>query len=315
MAKWRSSLAAGAALLLAISSPVGAALFLTADADLRYRAFAPDAGSGVGAVGAGVRQVFADAEGDRVTVFALLESLDDFDRTMFDQAYVRYKGPLGMWNVTAGRYLVPYGLLTSYSAKRLLVETVEPHTTGVEADSGIMLSGFVGDFDYAVSFSEGVGMRKWWDADAKGLLTARIGREGQDFEAPKPGLSVAWGKSAIDMHGHTMGDPVWRIMGGADVTWNRGPGTLRAEASGGRQDGAEAYALFAGMDYSLLRPLELNVAWAHHFTGHGDGGGLYAGLTADVLGLKARTAYRLGLEKEDEDELVFQLYWYFRHTR
>jgi hypothetical protein len=55
-----------------------------------------------------------------------------------------------------GRFQIPFGLLTSFTTSRLLYESLSPHAAGLDADSGLMVSGVAGDLDYGASFQSGM---------------------------------------------------------------------------------------------------------------------------------------------------------------
>ena len=64
---------------------------------------------------------------------------------MIHELYFKYKGPMGLWNITAGRIGIPYGLLTYFSTSRLLFESSIEQILGFDADNGITVSGVKGE--------------------------------------------------------------------------------------------------------------------------------------------------------------------------
>jgi len=83
---------------------------LSADVDARYRwEDRDDYEANLHRVGASVRKTFADDRGDRFILFALVEAEDDFDEIIAHEFYGQYKGPLGAWSLTTGRFGLPGG--------------------------------------------------------------------------------------------------------------------------------------------------------------------------------------------------------------
>jgi hypothetical protein len=83
----------------------------SADADLRGRwSSAEKLSAEVHAVGLSIRKSFADNSGDRFIISGLFEAEKNFSEFMIHELYLRFKGPMGLWNITAGRIGIPYGL-------------------------------------------------------------------------------------------------------------------------------------------------------------------------------------------------------------
>ncbi len=95
-------------------------------------------------IGISARKTFADRHGGRLILFGLVEAEDNFDEIMAHEFYGQYKGPMGAWNVTAGRFGLPWGLLPGFSASRLLYDMPHDRLLGMDVDSGVKVSGMVG---------------------------------------------------------------------------------------------------------------------------------------------------------------------------
>jgi hypothetical protein len=295
--------------LVGIVPVASAALFLTADADLRYS----DGKAEVNALGLNLRRTFADERGDRIILFTTMDAMHNFEAWMIDQAYVQYKGPLGRWNLTLGRYLLPFGLLPNYSTKRLLVKTLEYETIGLRSDNGLKLSGMVGDFDYALSLSQGVGIRRWTDIDNDWLITARVGRPGVDFEELRIGLSALYGRITPDkIHGHG-GPPKDKQLLALDLIRYYGPLVWRAELILGKENDKRLHGTFFGADYALFPRTDLNLGYTYFDRDGGRKEALTVGLTYNIAGGQIRVAQKFGLGGDYEDKFSFQVYKFFTH--
>lgn len=253
-------------LLCAVGSVANASMTITVDADMRYHLDHRGKGEAKAeAVGISLRKVFADTYGDRVIFFTVVDAMDNFREVMVDQGYVQYKGPMGKWNVTLGRYIVPFGLLPNYSTKRLLIKTQEYETVGLNSDTGLQISGVLKDFDYALSFSQGIGTNRWFNNGREFLVTARISHEGLDFEDWKIGLSGLWGKVLPDQshggHRNMSHMPVRKNLFAVDLIKYHGLAVMRAEASVGEEEKHFLNGIFLGVDYAILPKTDLNFAY------------------------------------------------------
>jgi len=288
--------------------PAEAALFITADKDLRYS----DEKAEVKALGLSLRKVFADERGDRIILFTVIDSMHNFQETMLGQAYIQYKGPLGRWNLTAGRYQLPFGLLPNYTTKRLLIESLEYETIGIRSDQGLQLSGVVKDFDYAISLSQGVGVRRWTDIDNNWLITARVGYQGVDFEDLRIGLSALSGRIMPDKMHSPMKTPAYKNLLALDLIRYYGPLVWRAELTYGEEGDKRLNGIFTGVDYALFPKTDLNLGYTHLNRAGYEKDALTIGLTYNLAGFQLRAAQKLSLEG-DQDEFSFQIYrlWTF----
>lgn len=301
-------------ILLATSAE--SAIFFTADADMRYKmADSKRPEFKVEALGIGVRKVFADRMGDRIILFPLLETMDNLKETMLDQAYLQYKGPLGRWNITTGRYRLPFGLLSSYSTKRLLIKTLEYETIGIESDNGILLSGIIKDFDYALSLSQGVGTERWSDIDNEGLMVFRVGYQGIDFEALRIGLSGCLGR-VLPKKGHNQipNSTLYKKILSIDLTKYHGVKVYRAEVSFGEEEKKRIFSAFLGIDWSIFPKLDLNVGHIYLNKHSHETGSVTLGLTYNVYGVQIRAGQRFSFIGEEKDEFSLQVYRLFNYS-
>ena len=308
-----------AAFVLAAQMPMPgwASLNLSMDGDARYRwAEGEGARAYLHLVGASVRKVFSDDRGDRFTLFGLVEAEDNLSEVMLHEVYGQYKGPLGAWNITVGRFGVPWGLLPGFSATRLLYDMPHDALLGMDVDSGIKVSGVVGAFDYALSLTQGYGPHHTPRDMGHGLGVARLGFTPGDTEEFSLGVSAAWGES-VTAHGHgarmvTDGDEaVQRALAGLDATlyWGRWLG--RMELSTGRVDHRAITTLFTAVDYALLPRLDLNLAVNAQWHGSAYHDTLFAGFTGKLKWFNIRGGYRYAGHDETRHEVMLQLYRLF----
>jgi hypothetical protein len=264
-------------MVVAFAANVNASWNVSADADLRYylsdwREHDPH----VHVLGASVRKTFSDGTGDRLILFGLAEAGHNFSEFMVHELYARLKGPMGAWNITLGRFGLPYGLLTSFSTSRLLYQSITETVLGIDADNGIMVSGTLGAFDYGIAGTQGLGAHGMPQFPGHGLVTGRGGITLGDAEEFAFGLSGAYGKTAHGGHSDIVHE---RALVGIDATVSLGRTISRVEVSGGVVD-RELYAAgFAGVDIAVLPGMDLTIA------------------TQLVAGNEYRDAWFLGLSK------------------
>jgi len=260
------------------------------------------------AVAAGLRHTFADRAGDRVVLYALAEARADLDERMFHELYARYKGPLGAWNVTAGRFRLPFGLLPGFTSERLLFPTLEERTLAFDADNGLMLSGQDGDWEYGLAATQGLGPHRDPEWPGPGLVTARVGlTRGESGEA-NVGLSVAAGRSR---EGHAMDMDTPRRLVALDATLERGRATARLEATAGSLEHRALATAYAGLDFAVRPRWEVNAAGSLvHREGERDGA-LSLGLGFRPSWLTIRGGYHYAYEGTPRHRLALQLYRLF----
>jgi hypothetical protein len=296
--------------LLGPTSSAYATLFLTADKDLRYQ----DDEVKVEALGLNLRKVLADERGDRIILFTTVEAMHDFQDIMIDQAYVQYRGPMGIWNLTAGRYLLPFGLLPNYSTKRLLIDSLEHEMIGIRSDQGLKLSGLINNFDYAVSVSKGTGVARWTDIDNDWLVTSRVGYQGVDFEDLRVGLSVLLGSVLPDRMDGMKRAPKYKRLVALDFIQYYGPLVWRAEIAHGEEQDRTVNGLFTGVDYALFPRVDLNLGYTYLDRAKMPKNELFIGLTYNIAGFQIRGARKIQLGGNDKDEFLFQVYKAFTRT-
>ncbi|MCC6545366.1 MAG: hypothetical protein IT392_12865 [Nitrospirae bacterium] len=187
----------------------------------------------------------------------------NFEKIQPYQTYLQYKGPLGKWNIRAGHYILPFGLLADYDTERLVLRTLEPLSLGIKLDTGVELLGFVRDMDYAVSVSQGVGRERLSDVDDNKLFTGRIGWQGDDVNI---GLSILNGRVLMEegsfIRNETGADSLYERLLGIDLTWYHGSLILRGEATIGKDNDKGVGGFLAKADYAVTPDLEINLKYA-----------------------------------------------------
>ncbi len=324
----RTSLTAAVLLFLLVLSPetADATWNLSVDGDARYRLTEwEDHDAYVHLLGASLRKTLSDSKGDRLILFGLVEAEDDVSEVMLHEVYGTYKGPMGLWNITIGRFGLPWGLLPGFSATRLLYDMSHGAVLGMNVDNGLMLSGVSGALDYAVSVTQGYGPRGTPDDLDLNLGTARIGFTPGDTEEFSMGVSGAVGKSRRAHALAPMGDmgmdmdtkmnrALHRAVAGLDATWYLGRWLGRTEVSYGRVDHQDMTAGFAAVDYALLPKLDVtlsaNLVWqGSEFTDE-----WFAGFTGQPPWFTIRGGYRYVGNSPSHHEIVFQLYRLFSYN-
>lgn len=261
-----------------------------------------------------LRHVIAREGADRWILVGQVDSGENFESPFLYQTYAQFKGPLGRWNVRAGRFIVPFGLLASYDSERQVLNTIEPLSLGLKLDAGVQVNGFSGDHDYAVALTEGAGV-------GNTILTGRWGWQTDDLNV---GLSLLSGrlpetasKDTIERRGAQLpGVPlVDKRRLGLDATWNQGPNAWRGEALLGTDDGAFVRGGYIEYERSL------RAGWAIGANaGAWDGTALRWRIGAVVSRSLGRGgSLRAAYVHEDETHgrertLVLQYYWEFAHA-
>lgn len=258
-----------------------------------------------------LRKVWSDAFGDRWIGVAQTDFDDNLQRIRPYQVYLQYKGPLGKWNVRAGHYLLPFGLLTNYDTERLILQGIERSSLAIRKDTGVMVFGRVGAWDYAASLSDGLSDVRFADSRANPLLTARVAyvRGNSHF-----GISTLIGGVLRDPAFGEGGGRVHERRFALDATHSFGPLTLRAEGVGGTDPGHAVGGGVALADYALTPRLEINTRYASWSTleGHHSVG---AGLTYQLRpGLYLRGGDQYYTRKENRNGFSIQLYYEFSRT-
>jgi len=253
-------------------------------------------------VGLGLRKTVSDKKGDRVQLFLKTEAEDNFEEINLSQLYAKYKGPMGKWNFTLGRSLIPFGLITEYDSEFLILETMEKNTLGLKTTDGLKLSGFWKNIDYELLASMG----KWSEHSIKvsedRMISARVSHQGYDLEAWQLGFSFLRGEFAgID-----------KSLASLDITKFQGLLVSRNEFVVGREAGKNLYSLFAGIDYSLLPAVDLNLAYTYFRTEQTENSAFLGfSYNTPFYGFVLRAGNRYTFEDdggEDKNEIFIQIY-------
>lgn len=138
-----------------------------------------------------LRKVWQDEGADRWIGVAQLDVEHNFSEVQPYQVYLQYKGPLGKWNVRAGHFLVPFGLLATYDTERLLLGGIEDLSLGLRHDTGVQWFGRVGDWDYSLAVTDGLGVTSLFDGRANPVVSGRVALVRDQWQV---GLSVLSGR-------------------------------------------------------------------------------------------------------------------------
>lgn len=206
-------------------------------------------------LGYGFRHVFSDRDGDRFLLFCRIEGEHNFSLFLMEQAYAQYKGPMGRWNITAGRFVIPFGLNVTYETESLLVKTTAEKTITNKYDSGILFSGRIDNFEYALSLTQGIGARRWIDNDPGKLVSFRIGVSGGEEEDYNFGISGMTGSVYSNERKQ------FKKLFAIDGTKYLGQLIFRGEFTLGLENAERVYGLFLGMDYRFYQSLDLSIAF------------------------------------------------------
>lgn len=265
-----------------------------------------------------LRQVWSDEMGDRWIGVAQADFDDNFEDIRPYQTYLQYKGPLGSWNLRAGHYLLPFGLLANYDTERLLMRGLEETNLGIRKDTGGELFGHIGDWDYAISVTDGLSDIRLVDSRANPVVTARLAyvKEEEDFQV---GMSTLAGRpwarfGPVIGEGNDDDEPARfteeRRLG-LDATKSWGPLTVRAETSGGTDEGRGVWGGVVLADYALLPKLDLNTRYAFwHRDGNNQSVGV--GLSYNIWqGLYLRVADNYQFGRQEKNAFTTQVYFEF----
>ncbi len=255
-----------------------------------------------------LRKVWADEAGDRWIAVAQADAEHDLEEVRPYQLYLQYKGPLGKWNLRAGHFLLPFGLLATHDTERLIVQGLEETSLGIRKDTGGELLGQIGDWSYAFYLTEGVADRRLGDVDGSPLLGGRVA---YTTDAVQAGLSVLSGR--VLRGSDAVSPTIYERRIALDATVMLGPLTLRGEGIAGSDDGRTVGGGVALADYAVTPALEANarlgVWWAAGRRAYADLGASYK----IWRGLWTRVAYRYESGERRRNEAVVQLYFDISH--
>lgn len=254
------------------------------------------------------RKVIQDAKGDRWIFVGQLDADHNLEKVRAYQTYLQYKGPLGRWNLRAGHYILPFGLLAYYDTERLLLQTQEPTSLGIKLDTGAEALGYWESWDYAVSVSQGSGRRRFSDADGNKLLTARFGWSADEARV---GLSGMMGDVLLaeEVSPAPVIRDTKRVALDASLPWERW--TFRSELAFGSDDGRSVGGGFLGADMALGADWEANLKFARWERGVSTNSG-GAGLTYRLRpGLFLRVADEQEFNGRHSNTFSAQVYYEF----
>jgi len=316
-AKWWLS----AALLIGgAADPLPAALFLGIESDLRASLSDLDGGeASLYSFGGSGRWVFSDPQGDRLTLFVRGEWAEDLEDDRLHEAYGEWKGPMGRWNIAAGRVALPWGLRTEWSPDRMPYRSPYEETRAPDSDTGLRLRGTVGAWDYGVALTQGYGMETPDSFPGPGNLTGRIGwTPGLDGDFTM-GLSASEGTVPIAAHGHEDAmdsDDEDRTALALDATLHFGRGTYRLEGGARHPGDRWRGTLFGAADYAIGSRLTVQAAGQAYESEdsqrHRWG---YIGLALPVKWMTLRGGYEYEKMDEEDHRVVVQLYSVWRWVR
>ncbi|NLE00963.1 MAG: hypothetical protein GX640_13940 [Fibrobacter sp.] len=259
-------------------------------------------------LGFSLRKTIADKTGDRFLLSGLFEANHNFKDLMIHELYFKYKGPMGLWNITAGRIGIPYGLLTYFSTSRLLFESSIEQILGFDADNGITVSGVKGMFDYGISLTQGYGAHRMPSFPGEGFGAARIGIVFGDAEEYMAGLSIAGGYTQKD---HMADTSIKRFVGGIDATISISRLLIRIEIDGGLVNEHLLFSLFSIIDYALHNRLDLNGGFKFIRQNNHNSTILFSGLTVKPKWVTIRGGYTYEKSQYSEHTIAVQLYRLF----
>lgn len=290
------------ALFPLLSEPAAAGEF-DLEAGLLNRSAGPGGNrTSVEKAGVGIKEIVGDGSGDRLLLYLRAEASDNFTEGSVEQLYAKYKGPMGKWNITLGRTLVPFGLIQDYDTEWSIVKTQEDRTVGFKSDDGLKLSGYYGPFDYDLLLSRGRGPEAHDVSGRDKMVSLKIALKAGEDEDLKFGLSVLGGTvSGLEKN-----------LAGVDLVGYRGPLVGRGELVLGKRNGREIVSVFTGIDYSVSPTLDLNLAYNRFRSGAGETVFTFgATCRTPLYGLLLRSGVKFYIEDikgDEKNEIYIQLY-------
>jgi hypothetical protein len=258
-------------------------------------------------VGLGLRKIISDKKGDRLQLFLKTEAEDNFEEINLSQIYAKYKGPMGKWNLTLGRSLIPFGLITDFDSEFLILKTQEKKTVGFKTTDGLKLSGFWKNIDYEMLVSPG----KWSEHSNKisedKMIAFKLSHKGFDVEDWQFGVSFLTGEFA----------DTDKSLASVDIIKFKGLLVSRNEFAIGKAEDEYLYSVFAGIDYSVLPAVDLNLAYTFFKTEFTENTALLGfSYNTPVYGFMLRAGNKYTFKDdtgEDKNEIFIQIYNRFSH--
>ncbi|HPN83616.1 MAG TPA: hypothetical protein PLM00_09500 [Spirochaetota bacterium] len=299
--------------LCAILAPgaLSGALFANWEEDLRGTYSSKDFSGEISSLGGSLRQVFADSGGDRFIMVLQAEAVHNLESVMLHQLYATLKGPMGKWNLSAGRVPLPWGLLTAWSPERKPFGSPYPAISISASDSGLLFNGTIDTFEYGISLTQGYGMGAIHDFPGPGLVTARAGLVPEDDLGLSTGLSVSWGTTSSQTNAHMPGDAMLekRLVLALDMTLVLPQGTLRFEGGARYSGHTWSASLFTALEYALASWLTLEMAGHAWASAHEQvKGRVFAGFAVPVFGATLRGGYEYEKIAHADHRAVVQLH-------
>lgn len=174
----------------------------------------------------------------------------------FENNYFILKGPQGKINLEIGNFDIRYGLLSYYDVHYTILQTLYPQNLGIKKDVGLAIFGYSGNFDYAVSITNGTG-DFGLSLHHQKLFTLRLGKE-SEFGNLKYGVSYLTGRAPEGEMGfmHRMDKAkdvpkVHKDRYGFDIQYLWQNFTLRSEFNFGKDELRKTIGLYTGLDYEI----------------------------------------------------------------
>ncbi|MGE3682649.1 MAG: hypothetical protein AB7G93_13065 [Bdellovibrionales bacterium] len=201
------------------------------------------------------RKVFSDDLGDRWIVSLQGDAEHDLKEIRSYQSFLQYKGPLGKWNIRAGHFILPFGLLSDFDTERLLLQSIEDETIGIKLDTGLSVFGFVEDWSWAASLTSGLGRRWVREYDDTHLATLRLSRKFEDLTL---GTSLLFGESRVSESFPVQQSKVRQTKVAFDGVYEFSQWITRLELLFGKEEEKLMGGIQGFLDYQLARAWELN---------------------------------------------------------
>jgi hypothetical protein len=187
----------------------------------------------------------------------------------YGDKYFVLKGPRGKINFKIGKFVVPFGNLQYYVSHLLILQPMFQRSLGLREDIGFEINGYLKDFDYDISFTNGrpdsrINFKNEW------LFICRIGRNLGDLRYGISGLSG--GAPQGDYATHL--DGMFGIMKkeekvkfvhknrvNLDFQYPLRQVTFRGELVGGKDKKKAVWGFYSGMDYEIFSKLLLSLKY------------------------------------------------------